>query len=112
MPTRLSMTCTWPGSDWKKSADRTKVAGGSVPIAVAVAVGDGRMPVLRKPHSGSLQPAMIKGNAGRLAAAVGSFSAMNGSTVLPWPPVAVPVAVELVMVPTGKLEPGIDPTEK
>src|SRR5215475_13943908 len=108
MPTRLLMTCTGPGSDWKKSADRTKIAGGSV----AIAVGGGRMPVLRKPHSGSLQPAMIKGNAGRLDAEVGSFSAMNGSTVLPGPPLAVPVAVELVMVPTGKVEPGIDPAEK
>src|SRR5215475_9733619 len=108
MPTRLLMTCTGPGSDWKKSADRTKVAGGSV----AIAVGVGRMPVLRKPHSGSLQPARIKGNAGRLDAVVGSFSAMNGSTVLPGPPVAAPVAVELVMVPTGKVEPGIDPPEK
>jgi hypothetical protein len=37
---------------------------------------------------------------------------MKGSTVLPGPPVAAPVAVELVMVPTGKLEPGIDPAEK
>jgi hypothetical protein len=70
------------------------------------------MPVLMKPHSGSLQPAMIKGNVGRLDAEFGSLSAMNGSTVLPGPPVAVPVAVELVMVPTGKLEPGIDPAEK
>jgi hypothetical protein len=32
--------------------------------------------------------------------------------VLPWPPLAVPVALELVMVPTGKLESGIDPAGK
>ena len=68
--------------------------------------------MLRKPHSGLLQPARIDGNAGRLDAEVGSFSAMNGSTVLPWPPAAAPVAVELVIVPTGKLESGIDPAGK
>ena len=70
------------------------------------------MPVLMNPHRGSLQPAMTEGNAGGLEAEFGSLSAMNGSTVLPGPPLAVPVAVELVMVPTGKLEPGIDPDEK
>src|SRR5215475_12318913 len=112
MPTRLLMTCTGPGSDWKKSADSTKVGGGSVAMTGTGAAGGGRMPVLRKPHSGSVQPARIKGNAGRLDAVVGSFSARNGSTVLPGPPVAAPVAVELVMVPTGKVEPGIDPPEK
>jgi hypothetical protein len=34
---------------------------------------------------------------------------MNELTVLPAPPLAVPLAEELVMVPTGKLEPGIEP---
>src|SRR5262249_59605076 len=53
-----------------------------------------------------------EGNAGRLDAEFGSLRAMKGSTVLPGPPLAVPVAVELVMVPTGKLEPGTDPAEK
>src|SRR5262245_3333258 len=108
MPTRLLMTCTCPGSDWKKASGGKKVAGGSV----AIAVGGGRMPVLRNPHSGSLQPARITGNFGRLDAELGSLSAMNGSTVLPGPPEAPPVAVELVMVPTGKVEPGIDPAGK
>src|SRR5262245_54553154 len=103
MPTRLLMTCTGPGSEARKSGEN----GGN-----GCEPGGGRMPVLRKPHSGSLQPARIKGNAGRLDAVVGSFSAMNGSTVLSGPPVAPPVAVELVMVPTGKVEPEIDPTEK
>src|SRR5262245_54842515 len=42
MPTRLLMTCTGPGSDWKKAA-----AG-------------------RNPQSGSLQPAMLVGTAGGL----------------------------------------------
>ena len=37
---------------------------------------------------------------------------MNGSTVLPGPPVAAPVAEELVMRADGKLEPGIDPAAK
>ena len=55
---------------------------------------------------------MIEGNAGGLAAVVGFTSAMNGSTVLPAPPLAVPVAEELVMVPSGKLEFGIEPAEK
>ena len=32
--------------------------------------------------------------------------------MLPGPPLAVPVAEELVMVPTGKLEPGIEPAGK
>jgi hypothetical protein len=68
--------------------------------------------VLRKPHSGSVQPPTIEGNAGGLDAEFGSLSAMKGSTVLPWPPLAVPVALELVMVPTGKLESGIDPAGK
>ena len=86
--------------------------GGSGGMGGEGGVGGGRMPVLRKPHSGLLQPARIDGNAGRLDAEVGSFSAMNGSTVLPWPPAAAPVAVELVIVPTGKLEPGIDPAGK
>ena len=48
----------------------------------------------------SLQPAMIEGNAGGLEAVVGSLAAMNGSTLLPGPALAVPVAVDLVMVPT------------
>src|SRR5215813_14791029 len=102
MPTRLLMICTCPGSDAKNAGEN----GGSE------GAGGGKMPVLRNPHSGSLQPARIDGNAGRLDAEVGSFSAMNGSTVLPWPPVAPPVAVELVMVPTGKVEPGIEPSGK
>src|SRR6476659_8689491 len=107
MPTRLLITCTGPGSDARNSGENggSSVVGGSEPAG-------GRMPVLRKPHSGLLQPARIDGNAGRLDAEVGSFSAMNGSTVLPWPPAAAPVAVELVIVPTGKLEPGIDPAGK
>jgi hypothetical protein len=60
----------------------------------------------------SLQPATIDGNAGGFDAELGSLSAMKGSTVLPGPPVAVPVAEELVIVPTGKLELGIDPAGK
>src|SRR5438128_5817127 len=113
MPTRFLMICTCPGSDWKKSAGGKKATGWTKATGGSVAVGGGgRMPVLRNPHSGSLQPARIDGNAGRLDAVVGSLSAMNGSTVLPGPPLAVPVAVELVMVPTGKVEPGIDPAGK
>src|SRR5215472_14326420 len=113
MPTRLLITCTGPGSDATNSGEKggSSVVGGSETAGGNEPAG-GRMPVLRKPHSGLLQPARIDGNAGRLDAAVGSFSAMNGSTVLPWPPAAAPVAVELVIVPTGKLEPGIDPAGK
>src|SRR5215831_1155408 len=119
MPTRLLITCTGPGSDATNSGENggSSAVGGSEPAGGSETAGGskpagGRMPVLRKPHSGLLQPARIDGNAGRLDAAVGSFSAMNGSTVLPWPAAAAPVAVELVIVPTGKLEPGIDPAGK
>src|SRR6266404_7922661 len=125
MPTRLLITCTGPGSDARNSGENggSSVVGGSETAGGSSVVGGnepaggsepagGRMPVLRKPHSGLLQPARIDGNAGRLDAEVGSFSAMNGSTVLPWPPAAAPVAVELVIVPTGKLEPGTDPAGK
>ena len=72
-------------------------------------VGDeGNKPVTTKTHVGSVQPAIVEGNAGGFAAVVGSTSAMKGSTVLPAPPLAAPVAKEFVMVPTGKLEPGTD----
>ena len=37
---------------------------------------------------------------------------MNGPVVLPGPPVALPEADELVMLPDGKLEAGIDPGAK
>jgi len=80
MPTRLLMICTCPGSDAKNAGEN----GGSE------GAGGGKMPVLRNPHSGSLQPARIDGNAGRLDAEVGSLSATNESTVLPWPPAAPP----------------------
>ena len=101
MPTRLLMTCTGPGSE----------ASRSVRNGVDDEPG-GRMPVLRKPHSWSVQLATTEGNAGGLDAEVGSLSAMKGSTVLPAPPLAAPPALELVIVPTGKLEPGIDPPGK
>ena len=81
MPTRLLMICTCPGSDAKNAGEN----GGN-----GCEPGGGSMPVLRKPHSGSVQPARIDGNAGKLDAEVGSLSAMNGSTVLPWPPAAPP----------------------
>ena len=61
-----------------------------------------------KTHVGLVQPAIVDGNAGGFAAVVGSTSAMNGSTVLPVPPFAAPVAIEFVIVPTGKLEPDTD----
>jgi hypothetical protein len=65
------MICTCPGSDWKKSADGKKATGWTKATGGSVAVGGGgRMPVLRNPHSGSLQPARIDGNAGRLDAVV------------------------------------------
>src|SRR5438132_12138309 len=99
MPTRLLMTCTGPGSEASRSVRFSGEPGG-------------RMPVLRKPHSWSVQPATTEGNAGGLDAEVGSLSAMKGSTVLPAPPLAAPPALELVIVPTGKLEPGIDPAGK
>src|ERR671937_9459 len=110
MPTRLLMTCVDPGSDMSNSGENsgscccnTGVSGsGGVSGGVGGEGGSGgmggdggvggggRMPVLRKPHSGLLQPARIDENAGRLDAEVGSFSVMNGSTVLPWPPTAAP----------------------
>src|SRR5437660_808 len=102
---RLSEAMTVRPSGAAASRRRSGVGG------VGGVGGGGRMPVLMNPHRGSLQPAMTEGNAGGLEAEFGSLSAMNGSTVLPGPPLAVPVAVELVMVPTGKLEPGIDPDE-
>ena len=67
--------------------------------------------MLTNTHVGSVQPKMIEGNAGGLAAVVGFTSAMNGSTVFPahhWPC----RYSELVMVPSGKLEFGIVPAEK
>ena len=70
---------------------------------------DGSRPVFTNTQVGSVQPATIEGNAGGFDDEFGLLSAMNGSTVLPEPPLAVPLAEELVMVPTGKLEPGIDP---
>ena len=72
-------------------------------------IGDeGSTPVATKTHVGFVQPAIVDGNAGGFTAVVGSTSAMNGSTVLPVPPFAAPVAIEFVMVPTGKLEPDTD----
>ena len=68
--------------------------------------------MLANTQVGSLQPPRIEGNGGRLDAEVGLLNATNGLTVLPEPPVAVPVAEELVMVPTGKLEFGTDPAGK
>lgn len=69
---------------------------------------DGSTPVTTKTHVGSGQPAIVEGNVGGLAAVLKSTSAINGSTVLPAPPLAAPVAKEFVIVPTGKLEPGTD----
>jgi hypothetical protein len=74
--------------------------------------GDGSWPVLTNTQVGSPQPWTIDGNAGGLDAEDGLLSAMNGSTVLPGPPLAVPLAEELVMVPTGKLEPGTESAGK
>jgi hypothetical protein len=65
--------------------------------------GGGRMPVLMKKHSASLQFPTIDGNAGGREAEVGSLEATNGPVVLPGPPVALPEADELVMLPDGKL---------
>src|SRR5262249_24586053 len=79
-PTRLLVIWPCPGSDAKNAGEN----GGSE------GAGGGKMPVLRNPHSGSLQPARIDGNAGRLDAEVGSLSATNESTALPWPPAAPP----------------------
>jgi hypothetical protein len=70
---------------------------------------DGSWPVLTKTQVGSVQPAMIDGKAGGFDEEFGLLSAMNRLTVLPAPPLAVPLAEELVMVPTGKLDPGIEP---
>ena len=69
---------------------------------------EGNKPVTTKTHVGSPQPAIVEGNAGGFAAVVGSTRAIKGSTVLPAPPLAAPVAKEFVIVPTGKLEPGTD----
>jgi hypothetical protein len=71
--------------------------------------GGGSWPVLTNTQVGSVQPPMIDGNAGGFDDVFGSLSAMNELTVLLVPPLAVPLAEELVMVPTGKLEPGIEP---
>ena len=71
--------------------------------------GDGSRPVFTNTQVGSVQPATIDGNAGGFDDEFGLLSAMNGLTVLPGPPLALPLAEELVMVPTGKLEPGIEP---
>ena len=74
--------------------------------------GGGSCPVSTNTQVGSLQPPRIEGNGGRLDAEVGLLNATNGLTVLPEPPVAVPVAEELVIEPTGKLEFGTDPAGK
>ena len=60
----------------------------------------------------SLQFPTIDGNAGGFDDEFGSLSATNGSIVLPGPPLALPEAEELVMLPNGKLEAGIDPGGK
>ena len=65
-----------------------------------------------KKHSASLQFPTIDGNAGGREAEVGSFDATNGPVVLPGPPLALPEADELVMLPDGKLDAGIDPGAK
>src|SRR5262245_57588534 len=67
---------------------------------------DGNRPVFTNTQVGSVQPATIDGNAGGFDEEFGSLRAMNGLTVLPAPPLAIPLAEELLMVPTGKLEPG------
>src|SRR4051812_32523009 len=59
---------------------------------------EGNKPVRTRTQVGSAQPAMVEGNAGGFAAVVGSTRAIKGSTVLPAPPVAVPVAREFVIV--------------
>src|SRR6266540_2592680 len=76
------MTCTGPGSDSKKAA------------AGSVAVAGGRMPVLRTPHSGSLQPAMIDGNAGEVEVVPPVVPPVPPPVLLP--PVVPPVAPPLV----------------
>ena len=97
---RPRMTCVcWAARDCRNSSSE-------------VPEGGGRMPVLMKKHSASLQFPTIDGNAGGREAEVGSFDAMNGPVVLPGPPVALPEADELVMLPDGKLEAGIDPGAK
>src|SRR5262245_59097182 len=85
--------------------------GGAGGVAAAGGIGgaEGNRPVFTNTQVATVQPATIDGNAGRFDDEFGSLSAMNGPTVLPAPPLAVPLAKELVMVPTGKLEPGIDP---
>jgi hypothetical protein len=80
--------------------------------ASGVPEGGGRMPVLTKMQSASLQFPTMLGNAGGRDAEVGSFAATKGSVVLPGPPVALPEAEELVMLPEGKLDPEIEPAAK
>ena len=93
---RFWMICVcWAASDSRNSAS-------------GVPEGGGRMPVLTKKHSASLQFPTIDGNPGGRDAEVGSFAATNGSVVLPGPPVALPEADELVMLPEGKLDAGIE----
>ena len=106
---------TGAGIDSREGVDgETGTSGGVDGVGgVSTDVGDeGSTPVTTKTQVGSAQPAIGEGNAGRLAVVVGSTSAINGSTVLPAPPLAVPVAKELVIVPIGKLEPGTDPGGK
>ena len=74
--------------------------------------GGGRVPVLMKKHRASLQFPTIDGNAGGREAEVGLFDPMNGPVWLPGPAVALPEADELVMLPDGKLEAGIEPGAK
>src|SRR5262245_13930583 len=101
---RLTICCVCCAASNSRSSGENGGSGSSIRDE-----GDGSWPVLTNTQVGSPQPAMIDGNAGGLDAEVGLLRAMNGPTVLPAPPLAVPMAEELVMVPTGKLEPGIDP---
>ena len=115
VPARFWLTCACCASDARNSGSSWSSGGdddGNEGCCCGDVSGDGSRPVLTNTHVGSVQPKIIEGNAGGLAAVVGFTSAMNGSTVLPAPPLAVPVANELVMVPSGKLEFGIAPTEK
>src|SRR5262245_61512195 len=104
---RLTICCVCCAASNSRSSGETGGSGSSIRDE-----GDGSWPVLTNTQVGSPQTAMIDGNAGGLDAEVGLLSAMNGSTVLPGPPLAVPLADELVMVPTGKLEPGTESAGK
>src|SRR5215475_11142730 len=96
MPTRLLMTCTGPGSDWKKAA------AGRNPPAMLVGIAGGLETT--PPVTVLLAPGLVTAPEAVESVMVPALAPTKPPATLAAPTVTLPLACELVMVPLTEFE--------